>query len=43
MIDSGSDQNMDLSNGAKLKISDFSCEERVSFLDFIFGGCEIGV
>jgi hypothetical protein len=43
MIDSGSQQSMNLSNGAKLHISEFSCEERVSFLDYIFGGCEIGV
>jgi len=43
MIDSGGSQSLELSRGAKLFISGFSCEDRVSFLDYIFGGCEIGV
>jgi len=43
LIDAGPEQGLAMSNGAKLQIAEFSCEERVSFLDFIFGGCEIGV
>jgi len=43
LIDAGPEQKLPLSNGAQLQIAEFSCEERVSFLDFIFGGCEIGV
>jgi hypothetical protein len=43
MIDSGGAQQLPISNGVKLGISGFKCEERVSFLDYIFGGCEIGV
>ena len=43
MIDSGGSQTLNLSGGAKLFIHGFSCEDRVSFLDYICGGCEIGV
>ena len=43
MIDSGGQQQLPISNGIKLGINGFKCEERVSFLDYIFGGCEIGV
>jgi hypothetical protein len=43
LIDAGPEQELAMSNNAKLQIADFSCEERVSFLDFVFGGCEIGV
>lgn len=32
-----------MTNGIKLYITDFKCEDRVTFLDYIFGGCEIGV
>jgi hypothetical protein len=43
MIDSGGSQKLPMSNGVSLHIDGFKCEERVSFLDYIFGGCEIGV
>ena len=34
---------MKLSNGSSISINGFKLEERVSFLDYIFGGCEINV
>lgn len=43
LIDGGSNQVLPLSGDIKLFIEQFKSEERVSFLDYIFGGCEIGV
>lgn len=43
LIDSGGSSGLDLGGERKLFISGFSCEDRVSFLDYVFGGCEIGV
>lgn len=43
MMDSGGSETLNLSGGQKLFLSGFSCEDRVTFLDYIFGGCEIGV
>lgn len=33
---------MNLGN-TSIELSGFKCEERATFLDYIFGGCEIGV
>lgn len=43
MIDGGVSQSMSLSNGIELQVAGFKCEERATFLDYVFGGCEIGV
>lgn len=43
MIDSGPNQSYKLNNGATLFLDEFKMQERVSFLDYIMGGCEINV
>lgn len=44
MIDAGSSTNIPLSNGAgELHVTEFVLADRVSFLDYIMGGCEINV
>ena len=44
MIDSGSSYKLPNEKyGGKIEIKNFKQEERVTFLDYIFGGCEIGV
>jgi hypothetical protein len=43
LIDAGADQEIKLSNNSLFKIKGFKCEETYSFLDYIFGGCEINV
>lgn len=43
MIDSGGQHTVEVGGGSKAQITNFKIEERVSFLDYVFGGCEIGV
>jgi len=44
LVDSGTSLNVKIdSSGSMLKINDFALNERVSFLDYVMGGCEIGV
>ena len=43
MIDSGGKQTVEVGGGSRAQIANFKIEERVSFLDYVFGGCEIGV
>lgn len=43
MIDGGDNQSMKLDGGTSITITGFKLEERISFLDYIFGGCEINV
>jgi len=43
MIDGGDNQTMKLDGGTSITINGFKLEERISFLDYIFGGCEINV
>jgi hypothetical protein len=43
MIDGGENQSMKLEGGSSITITGFKLAERVTFLDYIFGGCEINV
>jgi len=43
LIDIGGGYEVSLGNGDSLMIKNFEFSERVSFLDYIMGGCEIGV
>ena len=43
MIDGGDNQSMKLDGGTTVTILGFKLAERVTFLDYIFGGCEINV
>jgi len=43
LIDGGHNQVISLSNGASIKLAGFKLEQKFSFLDYIFGGCEIKV
>ena len=43
LVDSGSQARLNLSHGGYLLVDGFQVNQRVSFLDYIFGGCEIGV
>ena len=43
MIDSGGNHKINAKGGKSIEIKNFKIEDRVSFLDYIFGGCEIGV
>lgn len=43
MIDGGDSQSMKLDGGTSITITGFKLEERITFLDYIFGGCEINV
>ena len=42
LIDAGPTQNIRLGN-VNITLNDFKCEERATFLDYIFGGTEINV
>ena len=42
LVDAGPEQKLSLGN-TDIELSGFKCEERATFLDYIFGGCEIGV
>lgn len=42
-VDSGSSFEVPLSKYGKIKFTDSCVEDRVTFLDYIMGGCEIGV
>ena len=42
LIDAGPEQNLKLGN-INILLSNFVCEERATFLDYIFGGTEINV
>jgi len=42
MIDGGDNQSLKL-DGGSVTITGFKLEPRISFLDYIFGGCEINV
>jgi hypothetical protein len=43
MIDSGGAHTIDIPQCGKVSFTKFKIEERVTFLDYVFGGCEIGV
>ena len=43
MIDSGGSHEVNIPNCGKVMFKNFKIEERVTFLDYVFGGCEIGV
>lgn len=43
MIDSGGSHTVQIPGCGKAVITQFKIEDRVTFLDYIFGGCEVGV
>ena len=43
IIDSGSDFTVSLGGSQELKFSGFEVKERVTFLDYIMGGCRVNV
>jgi hypothetical protein len=43
IIDSGGSHEIDIPQCGKIMLNNFKIEERVTFLDYVFGGCEIGV
>jgi transcriptional regulator CtsR len=43
LIESGDELNVSLGGGGKFRINDFKIEERVTFLDYIMGGCAVNV
>jgi len=43
MIDSGGSHKIVIPNCGEVELKNFKMEDRVSFLDYVFGGCEIGV
>lgn len=43
MIDSGGAHTCQIPQCGSVDIKNFKMEDRVSFLDYVFGGCEIGV
>ena len=43
MIDGGDTQSIKLTNETSITINGFKLTDRVTFLDYIFGGCEINV